>query len=117
MTKWKDINSSEMYPTHDFEKDKVLEGILSEKKEKIGQNESKLYTIEKAGGDKVSVWGSAVLDALYNLPIGSLVRIEYLGKEKGQRGTFYKNFRIQIDEETDPRQYIDIDKIPDSIEE
>lgn len=101
MTKWSDVKN-EQFPSHSFEMEKTLEGVLVEKKENVGPNNSKLFTIEKKGGHKVSVWGSAVLDKIYTLPIGALIRIEYLGKEKGKRGTMFKNYKIQIDEDTRP---------------
>jgi hypothetical protein len=111
ITKWADVNM-ETNPSHSFEMEKVLEGILVAKQENVGPNNSKLFTIEKSKShDKVSVWGSAVLDKLFTLPIGSLVRIEYLGKEKGKKGTMFKNYKIQIDEDTRPVTAEDADAI------
>ncbi len=101
MPKWSDVKM-EQNPSHSFEIEKVLEGLLVGKAENVGPNNSKLFTIEKKGGHKVSVWGSAVLDKIYTLPIGALIRIEYLGKEKGKKGTMFKNYKIQIDEDTRP---------------
>lgn len=110
MTNWKDVNSEQM-PSHSFEMEKVLEGVLVGKQENVGPNNSKLFTVEKKGGHKVSVWGSAVLDKLFTLPIGSLVRIEYLGKEKGKKGNMFKNYKIQVDEDTRPDAADTADKI------
>lgn len=101
MTNWKDVNNDQP-PSHSFEMEKVLEGVLVAKQENVGPNNSFLFTIEKKGGKKVSVWGSAVLNKINTLPIGSLIRIEYLGKEKGKRGTEFKNYKIQVDEDTRP---------------
>lgn len=96
---WQTLKS-EQYPSHSFELEKELEGILVEKKEKVGPNDSKLFTIEKKGGKKVSVWGSAVLDKLNMLAIGTTVKIKYLGKEKGKKGTMFKNYQIDFDDST-----------------
>jgi|SRR3990167_1034875 len=101
MSKWKEV-VAEQFPSHSFEMEKELEGLLVDKKENVGPNNSKLFTVEKKGGGKVSVWGSAVLDKLFTLPIGSLIKIEYLGKQKGKRGTEFRNYKIQVDEETMP---------------
>ena len=92
----------EQSPSHSFEMEKTLEGVLVGKAENVGPNNSFLFTIEKKGGKKVSVWGSAVLNKINTLPIGCLIRIEYLGKEKGKRGTEFKNYKIQVDEDTRP---------------
>ena len=102
MAHFVDVNS-EQFPSHSFEMEKTLEGILVNKQENVGPNNSKLFTIEKSKShEKVSVWGSAVLDKLFTLPVGSLIRIEYLGKAKGKTGKEFKNYKIQVDEDTRP---------------
>jgi hypothetical protein len=99
---WKDL-TGDLPETHDFEKEKVLQGVLVEKQAHVGANDSYVFTFEKEDThDKVAVWGSAVLDKINNLPIGTLVRIEYLGQVKGKRGTFFKNYKIQFDQDTRP---------------
>lgn len=92
--------SSESYPSWNFEQNKELHGILVDKKENVGPNNSKLFTIEVSGkkGERVSVWGSAVLDKINQLQVGTEVWIEYLGKEKGKRGTQFKNYKIDFDD-------------------
>jgi hypothetical protein len=106
MAKWKKV-VMEQFPSHSFEMEKELEGVLVDKKENVGPNNSKLFTIEKKGGEKVSVWGSAVLDKLFTLPVGSTIRIEYLGKKKGKRGTEFRDYMIEVDEDTMPNADID----------
>jgi hypothetical protein len=101
MTKFVDV-TMDQNPSHSFELEKNLEGVLVAKQENVGPNNSFLFTIEKKGGKKVSVWGSAVLNKINTLPIGSLIKIEYLGKAKGKRGTEFKNYKIQVDEDTRP---------------
>lgn len=113
MTKFVDVTNDQS-PSHSFEMEKTLEGILVAKQENVGPNNSFLFTIEKKGGKKVSVWGSAVLNKLNTLPIGSLIRIEYLGKQKGKRGTEFKNYKIQIDEDTRPISAEDAEDIMNS---
>jgi hypothetical protein len=110
---WKNL-VGETYPSQDWEKDETLEGILVEKRMGVGPNKSKLFVVENKKHEKISVWGSAVLDRLDTLPVGSLVKITYLGKEKGKRGTMYKNYDIQYDEETLPEK--DVEDIPDDLE-
>lgn len=89
--------SSQNNPSWNFEQKKELHGKLVDKRENIGPNNSKLFTIENKDG-KFSVWGSAVLDKLDQLKVGTEVWIEYLGKEKGKKGTMFKNYKIDFDD-------------------
>jgi hypothetical protein len=103
MAKWKDL-TNEQYPSHDFGMEKVLEGCLVEKRDEVGPNKSKLFVIEKKGGSKVCVWGSTVLNRLSSLSEGTVLRIEYLGTVKGKGPKPYKNYLIQVDEDTIPQR-------------
>lgn len=91
---------TEQYPSHSFETEKSLEGVLTNKQENVGPNNSKLFTVEKEGGSKVAVWGSAVLNKIWEVPIGSKIWIEYLGKKKGKRGTEFRDYKIDVDTDT-----------------
>ena len=87
----------EIAPTWDFEKNKTIEGAFVGVEENVGPNNSKMYTIETVNGDKLGVWGNAVLDTrMKNLEIGEEVKIEYLGKEESQKtkGRSYHNFEV-----------------------
>jgi hypothetical protein len=110
MTTWKKV-TMEQSPSHSFELEKTLEGVLVAKQENVGPNNSFLFTVEKKGGKKVAVWGSAVLNKLNTLPIGSLIKIEYLGKKKGKRGTEFRDYDIQVDEDTRPASADEADDI------
>ncbi len=80
MSEWKKV---EMSPSHDFEKEKEIEGVLTGVQENVGPNASTLYDIEKKGGDTVSVWGSTVLDTrMKNVKIGEEVKIAFIGLAK-----------------------------------
>jgi len=77
---WKKV---EMSPTHDFEKEKEIEGVLTGVQQNVGPNSSNLYEIEKRGGDNVAVWGSTVLDSrMKNVKIGEEVKIAFTGLAK-----------------------------------
>lgn len=98
MSKWKTVGN-ESNTTHDFELNKLIEGVLIEKKENVGANNSRLYVIE-VGDTLVSVWGSFVLDRkMQSVKVGNEVKIEYLGKkisDKTKRP--YKDFAVQYAE-------------------
>ena len=71
-------------------------GLYKQKKENVGANNSMMYVLQEDGKDETtSVWGSTVLDTKFEeIPTGSLVKIEYLGKEKGKSPVPYKNFKV-----------------------
>jgi len=87
--------------THNWEKEKILEGIYLSKRNVLTMNgESWLYTVEKAGGKKVDVWGKKMLNSFFqNIPIGSMIKITYKGKMKSAKGgrTYYA-FELEYDD-------------------
>jgi len=92
---------AERNETHDWEKDKVLEGrFINSRKVNTVNGESWLYTIEKEDGKKVDVWGKTLLDSFFhNIPLGSKVRITYQGKLKSQKGgRSYHAFVMEYDD-------------------
>lgn len=74
---------------------KVIFGTYRAKKTNVGPNNSNVYVIKEDDQDEpTSVWGSTVLDSRFEeIPVGSRVKIEYLGEEKGKRAT-YKNYKV-----------------------
>jgi hypothetical protein len=80
MAEWKKV---EMSPSHDFEKEKELEGVVTGIQTDVGPNSSTLYEIEKRGGENIAVWGSTVLDSrMKNVKIGEEVKIVFTGLAK-----------------------------------
>lgn len=64
-----------------------LEGTLVGVKTIKGSNgkDSLLFKLKKEGGEFAVVWGTSVLgDMLQSLPMGSLVKITYLGDVQGK---------------------------------
>jgi len=82
-----------------YEKDgDFVEGVLLNKVDKVGKNESWLYSIETPEGVK-SVWGSVVLDGKMALTkVGDKIKITYngLGEAKSGRNA-PKLFKVEID--------------------
>lgn len=63
----------------------------------VGPNGSMIYTLEKEDGQKVGVWGSAVLDGKFSeIKIGSEVRIVPKGKAKSKKGVSYNDFAVFV---------------------
>jgi hypothetical protein len=100
--------------THDWEKEKVLEGVYVSKRNVLTINgDSWLYTVEKAGGKKVDVWGKAMLNSFFqNIPIGSMIRITYKGKMKSAKGgRTYHAFELEYDDSTAEKEDITVEQV------
>ena len=100
---WTKYNSEEMndasWPEKGIELQvgDSIEGRYIGKKEKVGRNNSNVYTIETADGKKVGVWGSTVLDSKFqNIGEGKMVAIQYVGIKKGKTGSTYKDFKCGV---------------------
>ncbi len=74
----------------------TIMGTYKSKKENVGVNNSNIYMILIDGAeDPTSVWGSTVLDTKFQeIPLGSEVKIEYLGKVKSKAPQPYKDFKV-----------------------
>lgn len=83
---------------HNFQEEPVLEGILTEKEEHIGENNSTRYTIErKSDNEQVMCWGSTVLDGrMKPVKIGEEIVIWYQGEKPSEKrkGKFYHDWRV-----------------------
>jgi hypothetical protein len=76
----------------------VLEGVLIEKEENIGENHSSRYTIEqKDTHDQVMCWGSTVLDGrMKPIKVGEEIVIWYQGEKPSQtrKGKSYHDWKV-----------------------
>jgi hypothetical protein len=92
---YKEISPSQWTYSNDGD---FIEGILVRKQEKVGANQSMLYSIETSQGVK-SVWGATVLDermALVNL--GDKLKITYKGTGEAKKGkNAPKIFKVEVD--------------------
>lgn len=92
----------EVNPTEwKFEKDgDFIEGFLVDKKDDIGTNKSKMYSLETADGVK-NVWGSAILDSRMTfVKIGDKIKITYKGLGEAKAGhNAPKIFKVEVDRE------------------
>lgn len=79
-----------------------VEGVLVDRKSGLGQmGNSNLYILEQKGGEKVGVWGSAILDSrLADKVIGTMLRITYKGKIKAKSGKPMNNYEVEYDDST-----------------
>ena len=87
-----------------YEKDgDFIEGILVIIQEKVGVNESMLYSVETPEGVK-NVWGAAILDSRMALvKVGDQIKITYKGLAKAKSGKKpAKIFKVEVDKEPIP---------------
>lgn len=75
----------------------TITGTLKQTKENVGINNSNVYVVQVEGEeDPTSVWGSTVLDTKFQeIPLGSMVKITFLGHVKGKGPKPYKDFKVQ----------------------
>lgn len=92
---WKKV---EMAGSWDPEEDKEIVGVLVNKEENVGPNESMMYTIETETGERLGVWGSTVLNSrMGQVPVGTEVKIVYKGKATSDKtGRQYKDYEVYI---------------------
>ena len=78
-----------------------IEGILLLRDTITFQNrEASRYTIETDTGDHKCFLGSTIMDRnLTGVPIGTCIRITFLGKEQSKSGQPLKKFTVEIAED------------------
>lgn len=79
-----------------------IQGVYIKKRTNVGPNESNVYTLRTENGE-VGVWGSTVINTKFDeIPIGSMVRVEFIGKVSGKRGgSQYKDYQIKYKPDPD----------------
>lgn len=75
-----------------------VEGVLVDVQDDVGQNKSKMYTIETKDGI-LNIWGSTILDARMPLvKLGEKVKITYKGLGVSKAGKNPpKIFKVEVD--------------------
>lgn len=70
-------------------------GTYKAQKNNVGKHNSNVYVIQEDGKDETtSVWGGTVIDGRFEeIPVGSRVKIEYLGEVQGKSAK-YKDYKI-----------------------
>lgn len=91
--KWEKVEMAESWSP---EEEKEIVGVLVNKEENVGPNESMMYTLETEAGEHVGVWGSTVLNnRMGQIPIGTEVKIVYKGKTTSKKTERqYKDYEV-----------------------
>lgn len=72
-----------------------IEGVFSSTKHDVGPNKSNMYMLQTKDGT-TGVWGSTVLDSKFEqIPVGSEVRVSFIGLATGKSGKEYKDYKVQ----------------------
>lgn len=81
----------------------AVQGFYVDKRENVGQNNSSVYEILLADGQKVAFWGSDLLDGKFKeIPVNCEVRITCLGTQqpKTSKGRAYLGFKVEFDKDS-----------------
>lgn len=95
MSDWKKVEQAEFWKPE--KPNDSVEGIFVEVATDVGPNNSKLYTLEQEDGERISIWGSTVLDTrMKNVQAGEEVKILYkgIGYSNTRKGATYKDFEV-----------------------
>lgn len=84
---------------HEWVKDEPIEGKVTEIREDVGKNKSKVYKILTREGKDIQFWGTSVLNLkLDNVVIGQKVRITLIDPEfKFPNGRIGREFKVEVD--------------------
>lgn len=82
-------------------------GEYIDREDDVGlKNDSTIYQFhDKDTGRDWKTWGSAMIDSLMkDIQIGTIIRLEYMGKKQSAKGNMYKVFQLAVweDEEESP---------------
>lgn len=96
---FKEVNPETWKPEKEGD---FIEGILVTKQDNIGENKSKIYSLEISPAKFISVWGCTILDQrMEYVKEGSKIRITYKGlSEQTSKGKNpAKIFKVEVDTE------------------
>lgn len=97
---WKKL-SGDLAPSWDKVKQKSIEGVITDRREHVGQYDSTVYTIEQKGGEKLAVWAKGSLEGMLKpLLVGTVVRITWKGLVKTKNGRQANAFDVEVEDQT-----------------
>ena len=94
-----DIDVSETWPAkgEPLTIGESVEGRYIERLDDIGQYKSKVYVIVTPSGERIGVWGGAVIDDhMKEVSFGTEVAFEFAGMGKSKGGATYKRFIVAV---------------------
>lgn len=104
MSEWTEVKDENENAETEFEGkiwkpemvDEAIIGRYVDMEENVGtNNDSTLYHIRDQKDELWKVWGSKVLDSLFQkVPLQSEVKLVYLGKKQSKAGFYYKVYKL-----------------------
>ena len=97
MVRWTELPKDEEQGKKTVYLGPVIQGIYTNLRTGVGQNESNVYEITLPDGRLVGIWGSGLLDGKFKeIPLGSEVNVQYLGiqQPKSAAGRPYSGFKV-----------------------
>ena len=98
--------TTEYPPTIDWNDYDVVEGsVIDHKEVKLSDGPVNVTVLELETGEQISIWQSAGLKHLTEIPVGAFVRIENKGMERSPKTKrMFRKFEILVDESTLPEE-------------
>lgn len=94
MTDWEEVQTDMWIPE---EPGDAIEGTYLGVQPDVGENKSKLYTIETEAKKQFNFWGSTVLDGkMIGVKPGQAIKVEFLGKVKPEGKKEYKSYKVYV---------------------
>jgi len=73
-----------------------ITGVLLEKLENIGANNSRMYALETKTHGFCKIWGSTILDdRMSYIKVGDIVRVTYKGQEKNSKNQDVNLYEVE----------------------
>ena len=79
-------------------------GEYIDREDDVGlKNDSTIYQFkDQDTGKEWKTWGSAMIDSLMkDIKLGTVIRLEYMGKKQSAKGNMYKVFQLAVWEDED----------------
>lgn len=103
MLRWTEQPKDQAQAEKTVFKGESVQGFYVAKRDNVGQNDSTVYEILTAQGEKLSFWGSGLLDGKFDqIPLNCEVRVTCLGtaQPKTPGGRPYLNFKVEFDKDS-----------------
>ena len=98
---WETVEPNVWKPEKDGDS---IEGVLVNKKDKVGVNLSSVYYVETKTDGTHMIWGSTVLDDRMTIVnVGDVIKITYKGTTPNKRGQDTKIFQVDRAKNTDKK--------------
>jgi len=94
--RWKEEASSKKQEENSIFIGETVEGVYTEKRTGLGENESTMHMVRTEAHGLVGIWETAVLtDRFEPVPVGSEIKLKVLSWRTSKKGKEYPDFEMQ----------------------